>query len=71
MIFKILIFLAVLFAIYVLFFKKKGNNDLSKKGSKDSEIMVDCKGCGVYVSSKEAIIKDGFYYCSKECAKLN
>ena len=40
------------------------------KREDDSEIMVECSKCGIFISSKEAIIKDGKYYCSKECAEI-
>ena len=32
--------------------------------------MVECQKCGLFISSKDAIIKNGKYYCSKECAEL-
>ena len=42
--------------------------DKPPKADKDEEIMVACEKCGTYVSSKEAIIVGGKYYCSKSCA---
>ena len=62
MLFKILLLAAVVGAIYYFFIKKKPSIP------KDSETMVECEKCGTFVSNKEAIIKDGKYYCSKECA---
>lgn len=58
--------------IYLLFFRK---NTANKNKSKDSKtlydsVMLECEQCGTYVSSEEAIIKNGKYYCSKECAIL-
>ena len=42
----------------------------NKNGDKSAEVMVECAKCGTFISSKEALIKDGRYYCSKECAEL-
>ncbi|WP_273211757.1 PP0621 family protein [Helicobacter rodentium] len=66
-------FLLILFlvGIYLLFFrknpKKPTKNDFQ---STQDSIMLECAECGTYVSSEEVIVKDGKYYCSKECAKL-
>ena len=62
MLFKILILVAIIAAVYYFFFKAK---PITKQ---DEETLVECKKCHTFVSSKEAIIKDGKYYCSKECA---
>lgn len=69
MIFKILIFLIVMFLIYLVFFKKSRPN--LKKSSKklDAQTLVECETCNTFVSVNEAIIKNAKYYCSKECAK--
>lgn len=72
MILKILLVLAVIAIVYFLFFKKsaplKTPNE-SKKGTDGSndDTMVPCETCGVFVSVKEAYMKDGRYYCSKSC----
>ena len=63
MLFKILLLVAVVAAVYYFFIKKKPL-------PKESETMVECSKCGTFVSNKEAIIKDGRYYCSKECAEV-
>ncbi len=78
MIFKWIIFGIILYIVYQIFFKKDNIfskvKEASKKSAKkksqkeDSEIMVECEKCGIFISSKEAIIKDGKYYCSKKCA---
>ncbi len=65
-------FVVVMFIIYTLFFKKskpkvKSNN----KDIDEGEIMMECKECGTFVSKDEAIIKNGKFYCSKECAKVS
>ena len=73
MLFKILVLILVLIAVYYIFFNKSAKKK-SKKANKEqkkeinSETMVACAKCGVYVSAKEAIIKDGKYYCSEVCA---
>lgn len=75
MIFKLIILAVIIYIIYLTFFKndaltaKKENKQRSKRED-DSEIMVECSKCGIFISSKEAIIKDGKYYCSKECAEI-
>ncbi|MFK5882605.1 MAG: PP0621 family protein [Sulfurospirillum sp.] len=72
MIFKLLIFGLVVFIVYTLFFKSsRGKVRQEKKRDKkkiDSDTMVECANCSVFVSESEAIIKDGRFYCSKECA---
>ncbi len=71
MIFKWLIFGVIVYVIYVIFFKDKsvtnGSSSNKKNKDKDSEEMVECCICGTFVSSKEAYIKEGKFYCSKEC----
>ncbi|BCD67503.1 PP0621 family protein [Nitratiruptor sp. YY09-18] len=62
MLFKILLLAVVIGGIYYFFIKKKPLED------KETDIMVECDQCGTFVSSKEAIIKNGKYYCSKKCA---
>lgn len=69
MIIKLLIMGAVLYGVYFIFFKKP---EMLKGSSKDedSETVVECEKCGIYISIKEAVMKDGKYYCSKECAGI-
>lgn len=69
MIIKLLILAAVLYGVYFIFFKKP---DMLKDKEKfeDSETVVECGKCGVYISASEAVIKDGKQYCSNECAGL-
>lgn len=76
MIFKLLIFAVIVFIVYTLFFKTSRGNVQNKTGTRtkkrddksDSDTMVECTKCSVFVSEEEAIIKDGKFYCSKECA---
>ena len=67
MIIKLLMLGAVLYAVYFIFFKKP---NMLKDKYKDSDTVIECAECGVYISTKEAIMKDGKQFCSKECAKL-
>jgi len=67
---KFIILGILLYAIYYIFFKKPV---ISQKKTKDnlkqeSETMVECTKCKAYVSVNEALIVDGKYFCSKECA---
>ncbi len=73
---KILLTVAVIAAVYFFLIKKpalqkrrkeRGEAEARRPGI-DEEIMVECEKCGTFVSSKEAIIVGGHYYCSKECA---
>lgn len=69
---KWFLFILLLVGIYVLFFrndKKERKETKNPKQNQDS-IMLQCTECGTYVSSEEAILKSGKYYCSKECANL-
>ena len=66
MLFKILAFLAVLIAIYLIFFKtrvKRGVKGGAKKGDKEAQIFVECKKCGTFIEAKNAVISGGGYVC--------
>ena len=66
---KILLIILLVVVIY-FFFRKIGSKNTQETHSKKpncEEIMLECKKCGIYISSKEAIISNGEYYCSKEC----
>jgi|GEM_PF-136625 len=69
MLFKILVFLAVLIAIYLIFFKtrvKRGVKGGAKKEDKEAENFVECKKCGTFIEAKDAVISGGGYVCP-EC----
>jgi uncharacterized protein len=69
---KIILLVLVLLIIYVLFFKKKKIDKVKKDNmSIGDEIMINCAKCDTYISNQDAIIKDGRFYCSKECAGVN
>ncbi len=70
MILKFLLVVAIIAAVYFMFFKKKP--DKVKHSKKDEEIsseMVECTKCSTYISIDEAILSNSNYYCSKECLK--
>ncbi len=66
-----LIFLAVvLYGVYFIFFRKP---NIAKKNSEieDTQTVIECDKCGVYISSEEIINKNNKHYCSDECARLS
>ncbi|QKF82004.1 hypothetical protein CRV08_01460 [Halarcobacter ebronensis] len=67
MIIKVVSIIAVIFLVYLIFFKKNRESDVKKEDDKIEDIMVECPTCGTYVSKKEGILSNGKYYCSKEC----
>ena len=67
MLFKILAFLAVLIAIYLIFFKTRVKGG-AKKEDKDAENFVECKKCGTFIEAKDAVISGGGYIC-EDCIK--
>lgn len=72
MVLKVLAIAVVLVLVYIIFFKKDREKTIDKNPKKDEkieDIMVECPSCGTYVSKKEAILSNGFYFCSKECLK--
>lgn len=72
MILKILLVLAVIGVVYFIFFKKKpvsaSKKPTAKKDKKlQSNDMVACSTCGVYIEVGETIISNNKYFCSDEC----
>jgi len=63
---KLLLLIGVLVGVYYLFFKKKALNPPSSDNSQE-EAMIPCARCDTYVQIKEALMRDGKYYCSHEC----
>jgi uncharacterized protein len=71
MILKILLLIAVVAAVYFVFFKtkpavKKEHPKTDTQTPKGEE-TVECAACGAYVALDDAIVSNGKYYCSKEC----
>jgi len=70
MIFKLLAVIAVLFLVYLVFFKKGREQEIKdKKNESISDEMIECNSCGTFISKDEAILSNAKYYCSKECIK--
>jgi len=73
MILKFLLISAVIALVYIIFFKKKTLKTQQKSNRKNdanqSDELVQCEVCDVYVDINEAILSNGKYYCSKECLK--
>lgn len=67
MVLKVLAIVVVLILIYMFFFKKGREINISKKDEQIEDDLVECATCKVYVSQKEAILSNGKFYCSKEC----
>lgn len=68
MVLKVLMILIALFLVYIFFFKKsREKNVTDKRDEVIEDEMVECPTCKTYVSQKEAILSNGKFYCSKEC----
>lgn len=63
---KFLLFIGFLSAVYFVFFKKKALTPPTSENSQD-EAMIPCAKCGTYVQVKETFMREGKYYCSREC----
>lgn len=63
---KLLLLVGALVAVYFIFFKKKSLVPPSADKTQD-EAMIPCAKCDTYVQVKEAFMRDGKYYCSREC----
>jgi len=71
MILKALLVGAVIYIVYIMFFKQKSVKNSPKeqntKNKQQADEMVECANCGVYTEISECILSNGKYYCSKEC----
>ena len=71
MILKLLLIGAVIYIIYIMFFKQKNVATATKRQKKENkpqaDEMVECAHCGVYTEISECILSNGKYYCSDEC----
>ena len=74
MILKLLLVGAVIYTVYIMFFKQRSINETPKtkqhkKRDETQEIneMIECANCGVYCELDEAILSGSKYYCSAEC----
>jgi|SaaInl8_200m_RNA_FD_contig_41_282991_length_425_multi_1_in_0_out_0_2 uncharacterized protein len=70
---KLLVIALVFGAIYYFFFRKPKTVEKSKKNPKKpkhdqiEDTMIACPSCGTFVSTDDAFIKNGQYFCSKAC----
>jgi len=69
MVVKLLILGVVLFGVYLVFFKKNREKNISnqKKNEEITDTMLECPKCGTYTSKDDSILSNGKYFCSKEC----
>lgn len=68
---KILLVIAVIAAVYFFFIKKstpltKARHD-RKKTDDDDSTMIECETCGTYITTDDAVVSAGKFYCSTEC----
>jgi len=71
MILKALLVGAVIYIVYIMFFKQKSIKSETKEQKRENKAqaneMVECAQCGVYTEISECILSNGKYYCSQEC----
>ena len=71
MILKALLVGAVIYIVYIMFFKQKSVQSTVKeqntKNKPQANEMVECANCGIYTEISECILSNGKYYCSNEC----
>lgn len=68
MLLKILLLAGIVAVVYYAFFNKKSLSTPKNDDSLD-EAMIPCSRCGTYVQAKEALMREGKYYCSRECVE--
>ncbi len=68
---KYLLVIGVIAFVYYFFIKKKPikSTTPTQKNKVQSDEMVQCQTCEVYVEISETILSNGKYYCSQECLK--
>ncbi len=70
MILKALLLGAVIYIVYIMFFKQKvavQTKEPNKRKTAEANEMVECANCGTYAEISECILSNGKYYCSHEC----
>lgn len=67
MLLKLLLLGGLVTVVYYTFFNKKSLPNPSQENKKPQEAMIACAKCGTYADIKETFIRDGYYYCSREC----
>jgi len=71
MILKLLLVIGVIAAVYFFFIKKSmpltKERHNKKQKERDDETMVECATCNTYITTSEAVVSSGQFYCSTEC----
>ncbi len=57
----------IIYLAYIFLFRDKKISGENSADKTDSQTMVECNKCSVFISSDEAVIREGKYYCSREC----
>ncbi|MEA2029104.1 MAG: PP0621 family protein [Campylobacterota bacterium] len=68
MILKLIFLAIVLIGAYKLLGGKFPSLKSKDEKKIEEDTLVECEECGTFVTTKEAIIAKGRYYCSLECA---
>jgi uncharacterized protein len=68
MILKLIILIAALLGVYKLLGGKLPTLKSKEEKKIEEDTLVECEACGTFVTTKEAIIAKGTYFCSLECA---
>ena len=68
---KLLLVIAVIAGVYFFFIKKSTpltkERHAKKNAKEDDETLVECEVCSTYITTSEAIVSSGKFYCSIEC----
>ena len=67
MLFKLLLLGGFITVVYYAFFKKSALAGSKKHEQLPEEAMIACSKCGTYADIKDTFMRDGHYYCSREC----
>lgn len=67
MLFKLLLLGGFITLVYYTFFKKPSIAGSKKDEQRPEDAMIPCEKCATYADIKDTFIRDGHYYCSREC----
>ena len=67
MFFKLLLLGGLVTVVYYTFFKKTALPGSKKPEQRPEEAMIPCAKCGTYTDTKGTLLRNGHYYCSREC----
>jgi len=68
MILKLIVLVAALLGVYKLVGGKFPSLKSREEKKLEEDTLIECEQCSTFVTTKEAIIAKGRYYCSLECA---